>query len=206
MENRKPDKEIEKAFESLDYVLEHREMVKVAAEKIVDYIKYNLVDIPAVRDLNKEILKRAACHDDDKVENADVLSIYNKKYWDECPDEDKKTYYKLHKTGNRHHVDYHIEHGTDMDLVDFIEFICDNYSSTYLRRKPFDEEILEEQKRAGFTNYYRNVALNTFAMINPDFLKQRVMKYSYIGNDTLLHLIRDNLLYKRPMKVIRKRV
>lgn len=193
-------------IESVEYIMEHRKKVLDAANKIAEYINTCYGMYPEVREKMKEFVNRAYNHDDDKIDCIDTLTLYNMKDNNEADDNDREEYKKLHKESNRHHVEYFQKNNCDMEYLDILEFICDNYSSTVLRNKKIDEEVLWEQRNAGFSDEYLYMILNTFAMLNFNFKKQLLENPKYRGKGiyNLRNFTRQELLNKNHKRFINK--
>lgn len=98
----------------------------------------------------------------------DPNSEYQKKL------ERHKTVFELHWRNNRHHPEHFHGWYTEMDLVDLIEFMCDNIS--YKQNLTFEEceRLIKDQcARYNFPDILQNILLNT---LSNHFIRASVFK------------------------------
>ncbi|MEI2419946.1 hypothetical protein V6O07_06710, partial [Arthrospira platensis SPKY2] len=118
-----------------------------------------------IKNFMNEAYKRALSHDNDKLNKYRTLELYSNR--DELEtDEEKEEYTQSHKFSQRHHVQFYLNSGEDMKPNDIFEFMGDIYSSTLLRGKKAYDELLEERDVAKFPDYYLEIILNTYGLIN----------------------------------------
>lgn len=188
-------------IDKADYISEHRDKVMLFINKVCDDITYRLGNSQEIVDVIRDLRKRGHAHDMDKLTNYRTLELYTNR--DDLEDEVYKMEYN-HKIINRHHPQYFIEHKEDMNIIDFIEFAADIFSSTLLRGKKAYEELEEEQETANFTDYLYRSILVTYAKLNYGFRMDVTKTYNYnIGiSDDLVDIFREVVILKKRIKFI----